>query len=77
MDLRMTASFNFSLWGTLMINISMLNVIWFYVYQVFDGRLICVEIAKPGKDRGYPKTSGPPSTKLHSQETDDVADCWY
>ncbi|XVF46059.1 hypothetical protein PTKIN_Ptkin02bG0257600 [Pterospermum kingtungense] len=45
--------------------------------QVFDGRLIHVEIAKPRKDRGCPKTSGPPSTKQYSQETDDVADCWY
>ncbi|XWS55399.1 hypothetical protein CRYUN_Cryun10bG0170900 [Craigia yunnanensis] len=47
--------------------------------QVFDGRLIYVEIAKPGKDRfkEYPKTSGPPRSKQHLQETDDVADCWY
>ncbi|XVE48451.1 hypothetical protein DITRI_Ditri01bG0003400 [Diplodiscus trichospermus] len=47
--------------------------------QVFDGRVIYVEIAKPGKDRfgGYPKTSGPPSTKQHLEETNDVADCWY
>ncbi|KAK8582812.1 hypothetical protein V6N13_069580 [Hibiscus sabdariffa] len=47
--------------------------------QVFDGRVIYVEIAKPGKDRfrGYPKTSGPPSTKLQLQQPNDVADCWY
>ncbi|XWS55398.1 hypothetical protein CRYUN_Cryun10bG0170900 [Craigia yunnanensis] len=47
--------------------------------MVFDGRLIYVEIAKPGKDRfkEYPKTSGPPRSKQHLQETDDVADCWY
>ncbi|XP_021300218.1 organelle RRM domain-containing protein 1, chloroplastic isoform X1 [Herrania umbratica] len=47
--------------------------------QVFGGRLIYVEIAKPGKDRfrRYPKTSGPPTDKQHLQETNDVADCWY
>ncbi|XVF00468.1 hypothetical protein REPUB_Repub04eG0003800 [Reevesia pubescens] len=47
--------------------------------QVFDGRLIYVEIAKPGKERfrGHPKTSGPPRTKQDLQETNDVADCWY
>ncbi|TYH31283.1 hypothetical protein ES288_A01G161300v1 [Gossypium darwinii] len=47
--------------------------------QVFDGRMIYVEIAKPGKDRfrGYPKTSGPPTTKQQLQQSNDVADCWY
>ncbi|KAK6254229.1 hypothetical protein QUC31_015949 [Theobroma cacao] len=47
--------------------------------QVFGGRPIYVEIAKPGKDRfrRYPKTSGPPMDKQHLQETNDVADCWY
>ncbi|XP_022762194.1 cold-inducible RNA-binding protein A [Durio zibethinus] len=47
--------------------------------QVFDGRLIYVEIAKPGKERlgGYPKTSGPPRTKQDLLETNDLADCWY
>ncbi|KAH1122137.1 hypothetical protein J1N35_005297 [Gossypium stocksii] len=47
--------------------------------QVFDGRKIYVEIAKPGKDRfrGYPKTSGPPTTKQQLQQSNDVADCWY
>ncbi|KAL4318845.1 hypothetical protein GQ457_18G021100 [Hibiscus cannabinus] len=47
--------------------------------QVFDGRVIYVEIAKPGKDRfrGYPKTSGPLSTKPQLQQPNDVADCWY
>ncbi|KAL1186093.1 hypothetical protein V6Z11_A01G156000 [Gossypium hirsutum] len=46
--------------------------------QVFDGRMIYVEIAKPGKDRfrGYPKTSGPPTTKQQLQQSNDVADCW-
>ncbi|KAL4302765.1 hypothetical protein GQ457_10G022400 [Hibiscus cannabinus] len=47
--------------------------------QVFDGRMIHVEIAKFGKDRfrGCPKTSGPPSSKPQLQQPNDVADCWY
>ncbi|KAK8522414.1 hypothetical protein V6N12_056122 [Hibiscus sabdariffa] len=47
--------------------------------QVFDGRMIHVEIAKLGKDRvrGCPKTSGPPSSKPQLQQPNDVADCWY
>ncbi|KAG8635602.1 glycine-rich RNA-binding protein 4, mitochondrial [Manihot esculenta] len=46
--------------------------------KIFDGRLIHVEIAKPGKESfgGYPKASGPPK-KQHLQEQDEVADCWY
>ncbi|KAJ9168485.1 hypothetical protein P3X46_020002 [Hevea brasiliensis] len=45
--------------------------------KIFDGRLIYVELAKPGKGsfEGYPKASGPP--KQHLQEKDEVADCWY
>ncbi|KAK8567769.1 hypothetical protein V6N12_006342 [Hibiscus sabdariffa] len=45
--------------------------------QVFDGRMIHVEIAKLGKDRfrGCPKTSGPPSSKPQLQQPNDVADC--
>ncbi|XP_044507516.1 RNA-binding protein 3 [Mangifera indica] len=46
--------------------------------QSLDGRLIYVDIAKPGKEafRGYPKTSGPPK-KQQVPEQDEVADCWY
>ncbi|EEF28964.1 glycine-rich RNA-binding protein 4, mitochondrial [Ricinus communis] len=45
--------------------------------KIFDGRLIYVDLAKPGKEtfRGYPKASGPPP--LHLREQDEVADCWY
>ncbi|KAJ0017188.1 hypothetical protein Pint_12084 [Pistacia integerrima] len=44
----------------------------------FDGRLIYVDIAKPGKEafREYPKTSGPPK-KQQLPKQDEVADCWY
>ncbi|WCJ28732.1 RNA-binding (RRM/RBD/RNP motifs) family protein [Euphorbia peplus] len=39
-------------------------------HKVFDGRVIYVELAKPGKGsfRGYPKASGPPK---------EIIDCWY
>ena len=47
-------------------------------HKVFDGRLIYVDIAKPGRDTfgGFPITSGPPK-KQHFPEQDEVADCWY
>ncbi|KAJ7969418.1 putative RNA binding protein [Quillaja saponaria] len=43
-----------------------------------DGRMICVDIAKPGKEAfgGTPRTSGPPK-KWHLAEHEEVADCWY
>ncbi|KAF7801333.1 glycine-rich RNA-binding protein 4, mitochondrial [Senna tora] len=46
--------------------------------KVFDGRMIFVEIAKPGRDAfgERPKTSGPPK-KQNLPEQEDVADCWY
>ncbi|PIN13715.1 hypothetical protein CDL12_13666 [Handroanthus impetiginosus] len=42
--------------------------------QYFDGRLLCVEIAKPRKNDfdGYPKTSGPPQGQSLSLD-----DAWY
>ncbi|KAK0578210.1 hypothetical protein LWI29_006774 [Acer saccharum] len=56
-------------------------------HKEFDGRLIYIEIAKPGRDTfgGFPITSGPPKKqhtpeppkKQHSPEQDEVADCWY
>ncbi|KAH7569684.1 hypothetical protein JRO89_XS06G0242200 [Xanthoceras sorbifolium] len=58
-------------------------------HKEFDGRLIFVEIAKPGRDTfgGVPITSGPPKKqhlltseppkKQHFPEQDEVADCWY
>ncbi|PON72752.1 Splicing factor-like protein [Parasponia andersonii] len=49
-------------------------------HQNLDGRLIYVEIAKPGKEAfgGYPITSGPPKPQQqHLQEQEEVADCWY
>ncbi|XP_050371683.1 organelle RRM domain-containing protein 6, chloroplastic [Argentina anserina] len=47
-------------------------------HQTFDGRVIYVELAKPGKDAyaGCPKTTGPPS-KLYMQHQEEVTDCWY
>ncbi|KAJ6704122.1 U1 SMALL NUCLEAR RIBONUCLEOPROTEIN 70 KD [Salix viminalis] len=48
-------------------------------HKTIDGRLIFVDLAKPGKDRfrGNLKTCGPPK-KQHVQDTqDEVADCWY
>ncbi|XP_024046307.1 uncharacterized protein LOC18050868 isoform X3 [Citrus clementina] len=47
-------------------------------HKNLDGRLIYVDIAKPGKDRfgGYPRTSGPPKQQPLSEQ-DEVADCWY
>ncbi|KAB1200446.1 Glycine-rich RNA-binding protein 4, mitochondrial [Morella rubra] len=47
-------------------------------YKNFDGRVIYVELAKPGRDAlgRYPITSGPPEVRrFHGQ--DDVPDCWY
>ncbi|KAL6206263.1 hypothetical protein ACLB2K_023511 [Fragaria x ananassa] len=46
--------------------------------QTLDGRVIYVELAKPGKDAyaGYPKTSGPPK-KQYMQQQEEVTDCWY
>lgn len=37
----------------------------YFLYQYLDGRVVCVELAKPGKnDFGrYPRTCGPPSKK--------------
>lgn len=50
-------------------------------HQNLDGRMIYVEVAKPGKDAfgGYPRTSGPPiqQQQQHLQEQEEVADCWY
>ncbi|XP_065854569.1 glycine-rich RNA-binding protein 4, mitochondrial [Euphorbia lathyris] len=39
-------------------------------HKMFDGRVIYVELAKPGKGSfgGYPKASGPPK---------EITDCWY
>lgn len=47
--------------------------------KIYDGRLIYVEIARPGKnDFGdYPRTCGPPEKTQHSQDLDEVAECWY
>ncbi|XP_010536911.1 PREDICTED: glycine-rich RNA-binding protein 4, mitochondrial [Tarenaya hassleriana] len=48
--------------------------------QVYNGRVIYVDIAKPGKDdfRGYPRTSGPPEKRQPPEEaSDELADCWY
>lgn len=46
--------------------------------QNFDGRVIYVELAKPGKDAytEYPKTTGPPK-KQYLQQQEEVTDCWY
>ncbi|KAM5587076.1 organelle RRM domain-containing protein 6, chloroplastic [Rosa sericea] len=48
-------------------------------HQDFDGRVIYVELAKPGKDAyaGYPKTSGPPKKQYMQQQQEEVTDCWY
>ncbi|KAM6575064.1 hypothetical protein CsatA_023391 [Cannabis sativa] len=50
-------------------------------HQYFGGRLIFVDIAKPGKDAfgGIPKTSGPPKQQQqqHMPPEQEVADCWY
>ncbi|EXB66987.1 Glycine-rich RNA-binding protein 2 [Morus notabilis] len=48
-------------------------------HQNLDGRLIYVEIAKPGKDAfgGYLRTSGPPKQQQHLQVLEEAADCWY
>ena len=48
--------------------------------QNYDGRVIYVELAKPGGDayKGYLRTLGPPKVPhLHLQEQDEVPDCWY
>ncbi|XP_059439121.1 glycine-rich RNA-binding protein 4, mitochondrial [Corylus avellana] len=47
-------------------------------YKNFDGRVIYVELAKPGGNAfgGRPRTSGPPKVQ-HLQEQDEVPDCWY
>ncbi|KAI5332346.1 hypothetical protein PRUPE_4G116100 [Prunus persica] len=47
-------------------------------HQNLDGRIIYVEVARPGKDAygEYPKTSGPPK-KLNLQQQEEVSDCWY
>ncbi|CAK9321304.1 unnamed protein product [Citrullus colocynthis] len=44
----------------------------------FDGRMIYVELAKPGSDSfgGYPRTSGPPKERP-KVELEEVEDCWY
>ncbi|XP_038883016.1 organelle RRM domain-containing protein 6, chloroplastic isoform X3 [Benincasa hispida] len=44
----------------------------------FDGRMIYVELAKPGSSSfgGYPRTSGPPKERP-KVELQEVADCWY
>lgn len=46
--------------------------------QIFDGRTIYVEIAKPGSGSfgGYPRTSGPPKERPNVEQ-EDIADCWY
>ncbi|XP_062162334.1 glycine-rich RNA-binding protein 4, mitochondrial [Alnus glutinosa] len=48
-------------------------------YKKFDGRVIYVELAKPGGNAfgGCPKTSGPPKVRQNLQEEDEVPDCWY
>lgn len=47
-------------------------------HKNFDGRVIYVEVAKPGGDASgrYPRTSGPPKVQP-LQEQDEVPDCWY
>ncbi|KAF3450044.1 hypothetical protein FNV43_RR06123 [Rhamnella rubrinervis] len=47
--------------------------------QNVDGRVIYVEIAKPGKHAfgGCPRTSGPPKQQQHLRHQEEVADCWY
>lgn len=47
--------------------------------KTLDGRLIFVDLAKPGKDRfrGYMKTCGPPKKQQVQDTQDEVADCWY
>lgn len=46
--------------------------------QNLDGRVIYIEIAKPGilAFGGYPRTSGPPSHQ-HLLVQEEVSDCWY
>nr|QKY65166.1 chloroplast RRM domain-containing protein [Passiflora contracta] len=47
---------------------------------LFDGRLICVELARPVKasSAGFPRTCGPPvKQQLQVMQEDEVADCWY
>ncbi|KAJ6942774.1 organelle RRM domain-containing protein 1 [Populus alba x Populus x berolinensis] len=47
--------------------------------KTLDGRLIFVDLAKPGKDRfrGHMKTCGPPKKQQVQDTQDEVADCWY
>ncbi|XP_050232164.1 small RNA-binding protein 11, chloroplastic [Mercurialis annua] len=47
--------------------------------KIFDGRLIYVDLAKPGRGGfgGYPKASGPPKKRQQLPEEDEVVDCWY
>ncbi|KAH7546065.1 hypothetical protein FEM48_Zijuj01G0161000 [Ziziphus jujuba var. spinosa] len=46
--------------------------------QNLDGRVIYIEIAKPGRHAfgGYPRASGRPKQQ-HLQVQEDVSDCWY
>jgi len=55
------------------------HVVLTFYHQTLDGRLIFVDLAKPGKDRfrGYVKTCGPPKKQQVQDTQDEVADCWY
>ncbi|XP_009363249.1 organelle RRM domain-containing protein 6, chloroplastic [Pyrus x bretschneideri] len=46
--------------------------------QNLDGRIIYVELARPGKDAygESPRTSGPPK-KQNLPQQEEVSDCWY
>jgi cold-inducible RNA-binding protein len=59
-------------------NIYLLLLLLLFFPQNFDGRVIYVELAKPGGNAfgGRPRTSGPPKVQ-HLQEQDEVPDCWY
>ncbi|KAL5578254.1 hypothetical protein UlMin_019953 [Ulmus minor] len=51
-------------------------------YQNVDGRVIYVDIAKPGKESfgQCPRSSGPPKQQQQKQllpEEEEVSDCWY
>lgn len=49
--------------------------------RMYNGRMIYIEIAKPGKRdfQQQPRTSGPPEKLQVPEEpaSNEVADCWY
>lgn len=52
-----------------------------FLLQMYNGRMIYIDIAKPGKRdfQGLPRTSGPPEKPQVPEDAanDEVADCWY